>query len=142
MMTAAGVRIMTELLTAELKAGRIRIEGDRIYRGRQQVEPRLSFVRTDDPPATSTPLRDPAPGLRLQASGRNAEEVDVSYPEFAPLPKSELLPTEQAARAREATSRRDPELLRQREAVLDRLGWPRNTAPLPEPVLIKWERKP
>jgi hypothetical protein len=44
MMTAAGVRIMTGLLTAGLKAGRIRIEGDRIYRGKQKVEPRLSFV--------------------------------------------------------------------------------------------------
>jgi hypothetical protein len=63
MMTETGARIMTGLLTGELKAGRIRIEGNRIYRGQQQVEPRLSFVRADDQPATSAMSRDPAPGF-------------------------------------------------------------------------------
>ena len=74
MMTAAGARIMTGLLTAELKAGRIRIEGDRIYRGKQQVEPRLSFVRADDQPATPTA----APGAPRSA-GQRHRESELAY---------------------------------------------------------------
>ena len=127
MMTAAAARIMTGLLTAELKAGRIRIEGDRIYRGKQQVEPRLSFVRADDRPATPTA----APGVPRSAGQRHGES-ELAYPMFAPVPPYPLVPAEKETtdHARMAQQQQRPtELLRQYQEAAQRFGWPKISRP-------------